>query len=168
MSDFCELHSHFKGEVCVPCLEESRTQLKFEHDKLREENTVALKRNKELKEDLGGALQDIEGLHGHSKELRERVRELDDWREITEKELREQRATTKSWKRSALRTHSQLTAVKEALGDYLELTDDCCKGDTACIICQHRDWFRSFIKGLTGKIVPLDTHTEALAKLEGR
>jgi len=65
------------------------------------------------------------------------------------------------------RLRSQLTAVKEALGDYLKLTDDCCKGDTACLICQHRDWFRSFIKGLTGKIVPLDTHTKALAKLDG-
>jgi len=50
---------------------------------------------------------------------------------------------------------TQLTTAKEAMGDCLELTDDCCTGDTACIICQHRDWFRSFIKG------------EVRAKLDG-
>jgi len=32
----CDLHGSFKGKVCVPCLEESRTQLQFERDRLCE------------------------------------------------------------------------------------------------------------------------------------
>lgn len=40
----------------------------------------------------------------------------------------------------------ELTAIMAQIEGYLSVTEDCCKGDTACIKCQHRDWFRTFIK----------------------